>query len=75
MQLAMATMFESACPVLKRYAAFTAWINPNFTEKDYYDIYNEAFKYYYDHAKNLMEEFAEDGELWKQGFEGTLFID
>ena len=75
MQLAMATMFESACPVLKRYAAFTAWINPNFTEKDYYDIYNEAFKYYYDHAKNLMEEFAEDGELWTQGFEGTLFID
>lgn len=75
MQMTMATMLEVACPVLKKYAAFTAWINPNYSEKDYYDIYMESFKYYYDHAKNLMEEFALDGEMWKKGFEGTLFID
>lgn len=75
MQLATATMLDVMCPVLKRYSAFTAWINPNYSEKDYYTIYMEAFKYYYNHAKNFMEEFAEDGEMWKTGFKGTLFID
>ena len=75
MQLAMATMFESACPVLKRYAAFTAWINPNYTENDYATIYASAYLYYFDNAGAMMHEFAMDGADWKRGFEGTLFID
>lgn len=74
-QTIKATMLEFATPYLQRYAAFTAWINPNYTENDYAEIYASAYTYYFDHAKNLMEEFALDGEMWKQGFEGTLFID
>lgn len=73
--LAMATKPDVMNPVLQRYSAFTAWINPNFGEKDYHDIYMESSRYYLDHAKNLMVEFAEDGELWKEDFAGTLFID
>lgn len=73
-QTAKATRTETAVPYLERYAAFTVWINPNFTEKDYAGLYADAYCYYFDHAACLMEEFAADGEMWKLGFEGTLFI-
>ena len=74
-QTVKATMLESAVPVLKMYASFTAWINPNFTENDYATIYAQSYLYYFDHAKSMFDEFALDGELWKTGFEGTLFIE
>jgi len=74
-QILKVTMAESAAPYIQRYAAFTAWINPNYTKDDYADIYAGAYSYYFDHVKILMEEFALDGKMWKQGFEGTLFID
>jgi len=73
--LAMATKPDVMNPVLQRYSAFTAWINPNFKEKDYHDIYAESSRYYLDHVRNLMVEFAEDGDLWKEDFTGTLFVD
>lgn len=75
MQVAMATMLENTCEHLKYYASFTAWINPNFTENDYYTLYQESFKYYFDNVKGMMEDFALDQEDWKKGFEGCLFID
>ena len=74
-QTIKATMLEQAIPVLKRYAAFTAWINPNYTENDYATIYASAYLYYFDNAGAMMHEFAMDGADWKRGFEGTLFID
>jgi len=74
-QVIKATMFEFAIPVLKRYASFTAWINPNFTENDYATIYAQSYIYYFDNVPALMHEFSFDGADWKQGFEGTLFID
>ena len=74
-QTVKATMLEYAVPVLKMYASFTAWINPNFTENDYATIYAQSYLYYFDHAKSMFDEFALDGELWKTGFEGTLFIE
>jgi len=73
--LAMATKPDVMNTVLQRYSAFTAWINTNFKEKDYHDIYAESSRYYLDHVRNLMVEFAEDDELWKEDFAGTLFID
>ena len=74
-QTVKATMQEYSVPVLKMYASFTAWINPNFTENDYATIYAQSYLYYFDHAKSMFDEFALDGELWKTGFEGTLFIE
>ena len=73
-QTIKATMLEFATPVLKRYAAFTAWVNPNYTENDYSEIYARSYLYYFDNVPALMHEFSFDGADWKQGFEGTLFI-
>lgn len=57
------------------YVNFVCHINPHFSESDSYSLLEVVVEYYAVHIDGLVEMFAFDGEEWKLGYSGALFID
>lgn len=57
------------------YVNFVCHINPHFSESDSYSLLEAIVEYYAVHIDGLVEMFAFDGEEWKLGYSGALFID
>ena len=53
---------------------FVVLVNENFVEDDYVHLFADSFDFYQERCRERMGQLHEDGEGWKSGFAGCLFV-
>lgn len=66
--------FDSIRITIALLSYFTVLVNENFTEDDFVHLFADSLDYFNEEYRNRMGQLWNDGENWKDGFKGCLFV-